>query len=211
MRRFIGLDGWPCEFQETQTAKALIEAVKALPGDTIGDDAALGLATTIFRVAESARELEEPRSLPASRGKSEAELRKLGKLATELAEHIQAMRQPAIAALFAEGYNPFNVAASALDLAEGARMAFGYVDQSDNATGRPKKLAARDLTDFLASVYTHRTGAAPTLTTSIGRGHAVSGPWHDFLTAVFSALGIDASAEAQARAYMEKSRQKGGS
>lgn len=201
--RWIGSDGWPAPYPA-----GVADAIRALPGgDTLPDQQMTFLAGLIANAALSGRDLELPAALPSSRKHADESLRKLHDLCDELARHIETLRRPAVDALLAEGLAAANFRLTVEDAQFAARCAFGGTSAPERKAGRNPSVAAALVTEECASVYKTVTGRGPTFTRD-PHNSAVSGPWVDFLSAVFSACYITASVESQASALMEKMRRK---
>jgi hypothetical protein len=162
-----------------------------------------GAALNLWSASWSGRDEELPRNRPASLQSSETELRKLHELAGKLADHIEAMRQPAIAALYAEGAGVFDIVPRLRDLQQDAQAAFGDLKPQGSGRGAGVKAEAAAVTEAAAFQFERVTGRAAGFTSDPDTG-VVSGTWPDFLRVVFDALGIDASVAAQVRALRKK-------
>lgn len=160
-------------------------------------------AWQIFAVSELGRSDEHTSNRPASRDTSEEELRTFHDLCGALADHIEAMHNPAIAALSQEGLIARDLMRNLQAAQETARCAFGGLDDAPSPRGRPPKLEAAEVTQMTAIYYRQFTGRAPTFATD-PQSHEVSGPWIDTLHAVFEALGIRAKVGSQAKALRKK-------
>ncbi|MEM9393354.1 MAG: hypothetical protein AAGA38_05830 [Pseudomonadota bacterium] len=115
------------------------------------------------------------------------------------------MNQPAVGAYFREGSDLWTLEAKLSEAAEIAQHAFGPIE-ADVARGATK-IAAAQVTEEAAGLFEHITGLRPTFTTN-PETKEITGAWPSFVSAIFSALYIDASVEAQVRALKEKSRKK---
>jgi hypothetical protein len=89
-----------------------------------------------------------------------------------------------------------------------ARHELERLRSQPEVTGPPRKLRAQAVTMVAIEVFERLTGKEATLSINSNTG-AASGPFLDCLKAVFEACGIDASAEAQAKAARRKLRSKG--
>ena len=151
MSDFIGLDGWPCEFSESQFGAALIKAIRAIPGaEALEPDEVEGKARILYAISRGGRDEELPRNRPASQKASEGELRKLAALAEKLERHILSMRQPAVSALYAEGAYVFELVRTLQETKDNARHAFSALEVEGAPNGAPKKIEAAKVA-FLAS------------------------------------------------------------
>lgn len=210
MTGFTGLDGWPCEFEQSPVGMALIAAVRDLPGaDALAESEAVAEAKLLHFVSLAGQDDELPRSRPASQKASEKEIARLVELASSLADHIDTLRRPAVSALFGEGADVFTFAAQVREMAETARIAYSEIDVATPPRGAPKKLEAAEVTYWAAFTYQKITRSPVTFTTTdTTHGAKISGAWPDFLAAVFEALRIDASVESQVRGLKLKARRK---
>ena len=206
--RFVGADGWPCDFAENTIGARLIAAMRALHcGDTLDDDMAEVLARQLYAVANLGRDEELPRNRPASQKASEAELEKLVSLAERLTDHIEAMHRPAVAALVAEGADPLRLAADLQRLRHDPLASLSGIDVNAPAARRPPKIEAREVAIHAARLFECITGRPPTYTTDPATSER-RGAWPGFLGEVFAALAINASVNEQARAASVKSPAK---
>ena len=160
-------------------------------------------AWQIFAASEFGRSDEHTSNRPASRDASEKELRAFHDLCGKLADHIEGMRNPAIAALSQEGLIARDLMRTLQAAQETARCAFGMIEDAPSPRGRPPELEAAEVTQMTAVYYRQFTGRVPTFATD-PQSNEVSGAWIDTLRAVFEALGIRASVQSQAKALREK-------
>jgi hypothetical protein len=57
---FTGVDGWPCDFADSPTGGALVEAVSGLPGAVaLSQDAVQSFAKRLFSASEQGKASEE--------------------------------------------------------------------------------------------------------------------------------------------------------
>jgi hypothetical protein len=167
------------------------------------DDADIeGAALMLWSASWSGRDEELPRNRPASLQSSETELRKLHELAGKLADHIEAMRQPAIAALYAEGAGVFDIVPRLRDLQQDARDAFGDLKAHGSGRGAGVKAEAAAVTEAAAWQFERRTGEVVRYTSDPDTG-AKSQLWPEFLRAVLDALGIKASIGSQVQKHQK--------
>lgn len=198
---------WPMEW-EIERRTRLMGAVRALPnGEGLSGEKVEGHALSLWAASNSGRLEELPRNRPASRRASEDELERLVRLAAQLADHIDAMHLPAVAAVWRESQGDlWTTAERVRSLSLAAKQAFGEIEVDDvSGRGAGRKVEAEIVAETAGHVFAFVTGRRPTLTVAPGTGH-VSGAWPDFLAQVFAALRIDASVSSQARAVMQKSR-----
>lgn len=201
--RWTGADGWPRDFPD-----GVAVAIQSLPnGDTLDEARIAFLAELIAHAAIVGRDEERPAALPSSRAQADGSLRRLHDLCGELAQHLESLRRPAIDALRAEGLEAATFRLLVEEAQYAARCAFGGTSAPERKAGRNPSRAAALVTAECASVYETVTGRRPTFTRD-PHNSTVSGPWIDFLGAVFSACYIAASLESQASALMEKMGRK---
>ncbi len=202
--RFIGLDGYPCEFAASPVGQKLISAMKSLDGaESIFNTEITAKARAIYSASEFGKIQELPRNRKATRNKSEDELRKLSKITASLLQHIRNMREPAVSALYRQGWDLFAVE-RALELwPEGSLRAISELDDDQGHFGAPQKAAADNVTAMVAEYYSQATGRKPTVIKDVYSSEAY-GPWLTFLDQVFSALKIKASAESQSKKLFGK-------
>ncbi len=197
---------WPMDY-EIHRRNNLMGAIRALPnGETLSDEKVEGQALFLWSASNFGRNEELPCNRPASQRASEVELERLAKLAAQLADHIDAMHRPAVAAVWQESSDDlWDTAQRARDLSEAASYALSAIDVEDSARGAGRKAEAEEVAEVAGHVFEHVTARRPTLTVAPDGGH-VSGAWPDFLARVFAILGVKASANSQARVVMQKYR-----
>lgn len=155
-------------------------------------------AWQILAVSEFGRSDEHASNRPASRDASERELRTFHDLCGKLANHIEAMHNPAIAALSQEGLIARDLMRTLQAAQETARHAFGGLDDAPSPRGRPPELEAAEVTWMTAAYFKQFTGRSPSRAVD---NEGEYGQWIDTLRAVFAALYIKASPEKQAQTY----------
>lgn len=196
---FTGVDGWPCDFADSPTGGKLVKAVSGLPGAVaLSQDAVQSFAKRLFSVSEQGKASEEPRNRPASIEQSEKEIETLDRLAGKLERAIRELKRPSHAALFREGANLPEISANLAQLREYARHSYSNLRDTENAKGRPIKHEAAAVTETARHIFRTIEKRPDTFTTDPASGH-VSGIWPDFLSAVFDALGVNASVASQVR------------
>lgn len=199
---WTGEDGWPVAFEDTATCAAMVRAIRAIPGAHVTEAAALGFARRLVAASEAGRVEEMPINRPSTGAGADSELEKLHRLCGRVIDHIAAMRRPAADGLRAEGGDLPGLQRALRQAMEAAQHAYGGT-AAGIAGGRRPKIEAAFVADTAASVFESVTGKRATITVDIFTG-AISGAWPDFLAAIFAALSIDASVEAQARRLMEE-------
>lgn len=117
--------------------------------------------------------------------------------------HIAQMNQPAVSAIFDEGGDLWGLESKLGEMLEIAGHSLGQ-PVADPSSGA-RKLEAAQVTEVAGHVFEHVTTRRPTITTDPVT-FEISGDWPKFLSAVFSALRVDASVEAQAKALGRKHR-----
>lgn len=210
--RWFSRHDWPLD-HELQMRTALMDAVRRIPGGAgLSEENIEGKALFLLSASNSGRDEEQPCNRPASRSASERELIKLHDLARKLADRIDALRRPSVAALWAndirgEAQSIFGLATQLRELSDTARCAYGEVEASEPHRRARTKIEAAEVAGTAAFVFEHISGRRATFTTDPNTS-AVSGEWPDFLGAVYVALRIPASVESQMRALREKTRSK---
>lgn len=206
--RFIGWDGYPCEFHESPVGKPLIAAMKSLEGGTrFSESEIIARAHSFYTASIIGKDQEFPRNRQATLKGSMDELRKLSKLTDALARHIHSMRRPAVNALYNQGWDLFALEKQLNLWPEGSLRAISELEYDSGRLGAPEKIAANKVTEMAASFYSQATGKAPTIINGIEVNQA-SGPWLDFLGEVFKVLRIKASAESQSKKLFGKKGEK---
>ena len=150
------------------------------------------------------------------RNSTKKELAALAKLANELAAKLDNMHAPMIEVLANAGFknssvfNPHNQSTDIYDLTQLCRKLANAVELANVSilplqgdTGRPEKPIANLLGKKLARDFEVLTGKQPTVPFNNEKSKSY-GPFLDFVTAIFSAIGIDASAETAARGAIKK-------
>lgn len=204
---FTGLDGWPCEFEDSPFGKGLIDALRALPlGDELNAEKLSGHARLLWAVAEGGRDQQLPRNIPASAKQTEKELGKIIELSLKLADQIEALHQPSVDALYSEGAHVFEHVETLRTISEYAQHAFPGDHFAGGGKGAPQKVEAYEVAVMASSVFEHITGNKATFTSDPHTGE-VYGQWPEFLAKVYGALRISASVSSQVRAVSKKSRQ----
>lgn len=196
---FTGLDGWPCGFAESAICAALMAAISGLPGaDMLPQETLQTHAFRLFSASEQGRAEDEPSNQKASTKQSEAQLRDLDRLASELERGLRDLKQPAFDALHREGANIAALSQTLAQLREYAGHAFFDLRAAEHARGRPPNHEASAITTKARCTFETITQRRATFTTDPANGQ-VSGAWPDFLKAVFTALAVDASVASQVR------------
>ena len=205
---FVGTDGWPCDFEDSDIGAGLIAAIRALPnGERLDGKAVSDTARLIWAVAEGGREEELlPRNLPAGIKQTEREIAGVIELSRKLADHIEGLHRPAVDALYAEGAHVFEQVSTLRRISEYARHAYPGDDYAADSRGRPKKVEAIEVAHITSGIYERITGAKATFTSDPQTGQ-VRGKWPEFLENVYAALRVSASVASQVRAVSAKSRQ----
>lgn len=207
--KFVGSDGYPCEFADSLPGSRLIVAISELPGaDSLSGLEIERKARLLYSTWNDGKIEELARNRPASQKASEAEIRKFAKLVENLETHINLMHEPAISTLYQHGCHVFELAQELEAMREASRWVFHELNVQSPPRGAGKKIGAAMITQMASSIYSNVTGMRPTFTTDPFSG-AVSGTWPDFLGNIFSALSIHASVASQARLLSEKMLQSG--
>ena len=196
---FIGADGWPCDFAESAPCAALMQVISLLPGaGTLSQNTLQTHAFRLFSASEQGRAEDEPRNQKASIKQSEAQLRDLDRLASELEQRLRDLKQPAFGTLHREGAEIAALVQTLAELREYSGHALSDLRAAEHARGRPPKHEAAAVTTTARCTFETITQRRATSTTDPATGQ-VSGAWPDFLKAVFAALTVDASVASQVR------------
>jgi hypothetical protein len=191
---------WPIDHR-----RALCDAVRAIPGaERLSDDDVDGYARSIAAVADLGHDEQLPRFRDTSPAATEKQLLRIGELAAELDAQIAALNAPAVAGLARNGVDAFDMQrhlerlqAAAHHAFTGSRLSRGKAE-GKSAGGRPRKVAAAEITAAAAEVFEEITGAPPSFTSDPETG-GVSGDWPTVLGLVLDALLVEASVAAQVR------------
>jgi len=160
------------------------------------------IAVFLVTTADAVKGNDLPMVSHATVKRAKKELKKLDDAVCKLINRLEATHGTAIAAI--EKQKPdrhrLNIEADLLSLSTAIRRAYRDIPEPP-VEGTGQKKAAREITNCVASYYTRLTGKNPTRVYQDGKagGHFVC-----LLRNVFDALEINASPEAQARAFMEK-------
>jgi hypothetical protein len=195
---------------EAAFAKLLIPPHKG-PGIPIS-----GLIPSIPRslvVEYYGNDLVIPSDELVSQSVTENELATTKRHAAALLKTLNGLHMPAIDAFSPTGYSPFEVS-QGLPLYTHLVILLAAIECTEipvlpPAAGKgrkPKRRAAR-LMMGIAFFYTLLTGRRPTISTTDG---IASGPFLELTRDVFGIFGVDASAEAQARAFIADKEESSG-
>lgn len=148
-----------------------------------------------------------PKFSAVGRTQTAKELKELARLADTLAEHIDALHEPAILALVNVGLHEvrLKLPPTLRDIAKQARQM--DLDQVPTALlgGKPANKRAHAIADILAYHYRVLTGEEPSRRFDPYSGSAASqGPFIALVTEVFAALGLRENAEHVARAAIAR-------
>lgn len=202
---FTGEDGFPCEFSGSRWGRALIGAVKSL--DASVDDAdAEAMAAQLWSASEIGRAVAEPRNRIATEKATRTELQRCEAIARRLSERLSAMHGPAVTALLGEGFDTRRLQGELAAFQQAVVEAWGCDSTTDRFVQGNADHEADHVTQRAALIYERVTGQAVTRGTWNDYESRLTGPWPEFLSAVFAALGIDASVEHRAR--VERDRKK---
>ena len=183
---------------QRQDHAALMRALRQLPGadaklDKLENSAfRLESASTIMRLADL------PRAQNAGPDATRKELEKFSRLASTLWKHIDSMHQEALSVLADTDARDWLLVKGDLAALVGvAKLGIeNHLNQGPGPKGRPRKQQAHDVALIAAGAYRAITGEEPSVGTKDGRAY---GPFLKFVDSVFSALGIQASAETYSR------------
>ena len=174
----------------------LVDAIARLPGaeQNLASLDRRALRLEIISGFEQIAEL--PRATPTSSKTACAELLELAKLADALTAHLGKMHSNSLAQIeVAAGRHWIQIGRDLEALGSTAKAGAQQLEREQIAarSGRPRKIAAREVAAAAAGTYRAITGTSPTVsTTTDGKAY---GRFLDFLTEVFLALGINAGAE----------------
>ncbi len=132
------------------------------------------------------------------------------RLSEKFYEHIHKMHADAFDAIESDVRHPLSLATEIAKLNAAAKRGCTKLLTQDPVPApkrRRKKWAARDITVLAAGSFERLTGRRPTINVDPETKQS-SGRFLNFLTEVFREFGIEASTEAQARAFVKE--QKGG-
>lgn len=181
-----------------------MDAIISIPsGHSLSEEDVEGKALLIYSTSCFGRDEELARNRDASFKASEAQLRKLNDLCENLRLHIHKMNRQAVNGLYLEGCAIFTLEKELAATQEAAHQAFSELTAPERVAGAHSKIEAEQVGLQAGLIYEHVSGRRATYT-SDPQTSEVRGPWVEFLDAVFSALGIDASAKAQAKALSRK-------
>jgi predicted O-linked N-acetylglucosamine transferase (SPINDLY family) len=203
---------WPMDWELKRRAD-LMEAIKVLEHADAQDAQRIeGMALLLFITSMHASDAELPRNRQAALKASQTEMRDLMALCEKLRGHIENMHQPAVSALMDEGAKLFTFASEVAQMAEIAGISIGSIDAKKAAKGAKSKIVAAQVTEMAAHLYEDMTGRHATYTTHSNdlhpSGPSISGQWLTFLKAIFQALNIQASVEAQTKIHKELNTRK---
>lgn len=198
-RTTINADGWPVvESVPRKIADVLRNALsKYDPPTHLIENA----AAQIFDVSQLGQSEEQTSNLLATKSKTEKELRAFHDLTGKLADLIDGMHRPALTALSREGLTiqPFDLLEPLRHAHEVAGHAFSILEGLPQRNPGVKPMVeAPEVTATTAAFYEEITGRAPG---RIVDSDGEYGEWLDILSAVFEALGIEASAKKQAQQW----------
>lgn len=196
---------WPLEHEEKRR-EAIIAAIHILDdGQALAEEDIEGLGLLLYHAFLTASDEELPRNRPASSAATDKELRRLVKLAENLAEHIEQMKRPSVSAVHREGADLFSLQRKLKEVSEVAGYSLGCA-ADENSRGAPPKVRAAEVTREAEYIFERVTGSVPKYWTEQS---TVSGAWPEFLNRIFDALRIEASVRSQVSASAaEKSPKK---
>jgi hypothetical protein len=144
-----------------------------------------------------------PDTAPVRTSRSAKDLLGLIDRLVELGRHMSAMKVDFLALEKKARRDTF--AGELVRVETAARHELERLRSQPEVAGPPRKLRAPAVTQVVAEVLERLTGKPPTVLVD-PRTNAAYGPFLDFLMAVFEVCGVDASPEAQARAYLKELR-----
>lgn len=196
-RTAFNADGWPVvESPPRKIADALRDTLASHgPTAVLIENA----AAQIYAASELGRSDEQTANLLATEKTSKKELCAFHDLTGKLADLIDGMHNPAIAALSREGLIAFDLLEPLRRAHEVAGYALGGLQSLPQRNpGKKPMVEAPEVTAITAGFFKQITGKAPTRSVD---SEGEYGEWIDTLRAVFAALGINASAETQAKEF----------
>lgn len=151
-----------------------------------------------------------PRANLTTPAKARAEIRRLGKLAHQLASHILTMHANSLDVIRKQKPRKdplmiFDDLKSIVDLEEKARALVSSVPSLTTAKGRPKKRNAGEVARIAGDAYRSLTRKEPTVSTKDGVAY---GPFLEFLDQILNVLDVDAKPEHLARTIARKVRNR---
>jgi len=161
-------------------------------------------ARQIFTVCELGRADEHVSNRPASNAATAKELKTMRTLCNKLADHIDAMHNPALSELAKGGLFIRDMIPDLRNAAHAAHDVYIEPDDAPPPRSRPPEIEAAEVTTMTAVFYESITGNRPTR--SVDQGEY--GLWLDTLRAVFNVLDIQASAENQAKTHIAFNKDK---
>lgn len=190
---FTGEDGW-----SVPLPAAIGEALRRTLAEYAPAPSVLeGQAANICAAAMEGEIDERARLTVAQIAKAKAQIEALQVLIRDLAQGIERLDRWTLEAVEDRGYEVNRLQDELIEAREGLWRAVAGLRAQPS--GRPRLGMAPKVTFATATAFQLITGKRPTFTTSTDGG-AITGVWPDTLRAVFTAAGIEASVEAQARA-----------
>jgi hypothetical protein len=205
------ISGRASEFPTTMSVLDRLERIlENLPGRDERRISIPAYAQWLVTAASLYAVQDAPRAHYAGSNKARTELYDLVKRAVALREHILSMHRDALLAIRAQPdpEDPLRVAYDLRKLIVAADRAYGQLDEGGedkSLSGGCRRNQAQAVTARAANVFTRLTGLEPTVSFDIHTRKSY-GLFLEFLKAVFLALGIKASAESQARAFLKEKR-----
>lgn len=201
--KWIGKDGWPCTFAESDFGSGLINAIQGLSGsENFRPDEIEMKARFFLSLHEGNVEYSGSNYLPASQQATDAELQKLHDLCEKLSDHISSMHEPALMALESVDCFVVSIGRELRKVKNGAISAFS-LSEGVEIRGRRPDILSYETAKVAGSMYKEITGKRPTTTTDTATGQ-VSGNWPDFLSAIFGVFAIESSVAVWARRVSEE-------
>lgn len=201
--------GSPRRSRRAREAVGLLRAINGLPNtDGLNEGEALRIAEAICAAWNAGRGMEERSEQPASQRESEKQLLALHGSLSRTLEVVERLQRPSTVALEREGFSPDRLKELLSEWEHAVHMAFGGIEGEPSRGAKPK-IATGEVAEVAGHYFRTLTGRNPTITKDPAT-NARSGLWLNFLEAVFAALGIEASAPAQAEVVCQKIRSEEG-
>ena len=188
MNKFIGDDGWPCDFAASRIGKGLIFAIKKLKHRKLLTDDELSVyAEKLFETYSLAVDETLPRNRDATLEKSEHELSLLIERALALRDQINSLHRPAVSSLYREEAYIFQLIPTLEYVEESARHAIGMLSECSKDTG--KSIVPQIVSEHCAQLFEELTDTRPTRISKDGT--MLESPFTVFLSEIFDLLGYE--------------------
>ncbi|MCP2679263.1 hypothetical protein NHF45_06945 [Maricaulaceae bacterium NA33B04] len=198
-KRWFGVDGKPCEFAETSWGNGVKGVIRTLTGaGELNTERLNYFANLIGEAIDTGEAEEQPWSQAAGRERSEKQLDDIIKIITNLLDAVDQLNRPAVDALAAEGEHPNQFRGRLRDFRLAACDARTMLENAPPVKGAPKKHQAEAISLVAKEIYEEVTGKPVGHTVNPDGGER-TGPFIDFLNALYNVCSIKASAQAQVK------------